>query len=342
MPKQSDNHPSQPIVSAASQPVGWVKFHRELLTKPIWHTTTPEQKVILQVLLMKANYKAMTWVHKGITYHLKPGQMITSLAAIAQMCGPGITSHNVRSALLKFEKYGFLTNQSTNRSRLITIENWAAYQTTEAEATSQPPNQAQSTHKAAAGTGATNKKLSSEEGEEVKHPLQPSAAAAEAKPNTTPGETAQETPPCPYQQIIDLYHQLCPSLSPITKINKSRKQILSAHWREHQADLGFFRELFTKAQASQYLKGKNPAKWRATFDWIITEKNMSRILEGNYDHLLEKPTTPTHYQPSLTGFHLPESRGKNYTNDQLEALLLNRKTKGGGHHEPTPAAQPGR
>ena len=43
-------------------------------------------------------------------------------------CGEGVTIQNVRTALDRFEKLGFLTNISTKTGRLITIVNWEKYQ----------------------------------------------------------------------------------------------------------------------------------------------------------------------------------------------------------------------
>ncbi|MCA5964224.1 hypothetical protein LC724_33295 [Blautia sp. RD014234] len=36
---------------------GWIKIHRELLDKPIWQLSTPEQKSILITLLLMANHR---------------------------------------------------------------------------------------------------------------------------------------------------------------------------------------------------------------------------------------------------------------------------------------------
>lgn len=107
---------------------GWIKLHRQLLDKAIWHESTPEQKVILITLLMMANHEEKEWEWKGQKYKAKPGQFITSLPQIAKECGKGITVQNVRTALKRFEKYDFLTDESTNRNRLITIKNWGFYQ----------------------------------------------------------------------------------------------------------------------------------------------------------------------------------------------------------------------
>lgn len=107
---------------------GWMKVHRSLWNKPIWTEGTPEQKVILMTLLMMANYEERQWEWGGKVYSLQPGQFVTSLPAIVQRCGKGVTIQKVRTALKRFEAYGFLTDESTNQNRLITIVNWGFYQ----------------------------------------------------------------------------------------------------------------------------------------------------------------------------------------------------------------------
>ena len=107
---------------------GWYKTHRELFDKPIWTGATAEQKVLLMTVLKLANYEAKQWEWKGQTYSVQPGQFITSLASLKEMCGKGMTIQKVRTALNRFEKYGFLTSESTNQNRLITIVNWNVYQ----------------------------------------------------------------------------------------------------------------------------------------------------------------------------------------------------------------------
>ena len=107
---------------------GWLKLHRELLDKPIWRQSTPEQKVVLIALLCMVNHSENEWEWEGESYKCKPGQRITSLDRIVEVCGKGVSVKNVRTALKRFEKLGFLADESSSTGRLITIENWGIYQ----------------------------------------------------------------------------------------------------------------------------------------------------------------------------------------------------------------------
>jgi len=113
------------------QPVGYLKLWREIGTKPIWLNSTPEQKTILMTILMLANFSGKEWEWKGETYKADKGQLVTSIDSILRSSGKGITTQNVRSALKRFEKLGFLTNESTKTGRLITLVNWGLYQSEE-------------------------------------------------------------------------------------------------------------------------------------------------------------------------------------------------------------------
>lgn len=125
---------------------GWIKIHRDLLNKPIWLESTTEQKTILITILMMVNHQKKDWEWQGRPYSVKSGQVITSLESISQKCGKGVSIQNVRTALKRFEKFGFLTNKSTNRNRLITITNWGLYQNNVDESTSNLTGEQQATN----------------------------------------------------------------------------------------------------------------------------------------------------------------------------------------------------
>ena len=107
---------------------GWIKLHRVLLEKAIWKASTPEQKTIFITLLLMANHDLNEWEWKGKKFSIKSGQFITSLDGIKKKAGKNIKTQNIRSAIKRFEKYDFLTNESTKTGRLITICNWNRYQ----------------------------------------------------------------------------------------------------------------------------------------------------------------------------------------------------------------------
>lgn len=110
---------------------GWIKLHRKIKESPLYKDLNSKQRDILINLLLEVNHKPRKWIFKGEEFEVKAGQMITSLESIANMCAKDVTVQNVRTCLLKLEKYGFLTNKSTNKNRLITIVNWELYQNEE-------------------------------------------------------------------------------------------------------------------------------------------------------------------------------------------------------------------
>jgi hypothetical protein len=75
---------------------------------------------------LDVNHDAKEWEWKGEKFKILPGQTITSLENLATKAGVSI--QNVRSALKRFEKLEFLTNESTKTGRLITVLNWELYQ----------------------------------------------------------------------------------------------------------------------------------------------------------------------------------------------------------------------
>ena len=92
---------------------GWIKLHRELMAKPIWTEATPKQKVLLITLLMMANHgdKQREW--KGKIFTARPGQFVTSLPSLVQKCGKNSSVQKIRTALKRFAKYEFLTDESS-------------------------------------------------------------------------------------------------------------------------------------------------------------------------------------------------------------------------------------
>jgi predicted phage replisome organizer len=91
-----------------------------------------------------------------------------------------------------------------------------------------------------------------------------------------------------YQRIADMYNETCVSFPRLKSLSDSRKKAIKARMNTYSED--DFKLLFEKAEASSFLKGKNNRNWTATFDWLIKDANMAKVLDGNYD---EKSTERT-------------------------------------------------
>lgn len=83
-----------------------------------------------------------------------------------------------------------------------------------------------------------------------------------------------------YQQIADMYNNVCVSFPRLTKMSEKRKKAIKARLRTYT--LEDFRKLFEMAEDSSFLKGQNNRNWSATFDWLINDGNMAKVLDGNY------------------------------------------------------------
>ena len=85
-----------------------------------------------------------------------------------------------------------------------------------------------------------------------------------------------------YISIFELYNQICKSYPRINAYSEARKKAIKA--RLNMYTIRDFEKLFKKAEASDFLKGKNGRNWSANFDWLIKEANMAKVLDGNYDN----------------------------------------------------------
>lgn len=119
----------------------------------------------------------------------------------------------------------------------------------------------------------------------------PNGDQPEPEPEIEPEEEKEDilstaspkTTVTPYDDIVSLYHNFCPSLPRIVKLTPKRKKSINARFRA-SPDLEVFKKLFSKAEASDFLSGRN-GKWTScNFDWLLNENNMLKVLEGSYDN----------------------------------------------------------
>ena len=80
--------------------------------------------------------------------------------------------------------------------------------------------------------------------------------------------------------------------------------------------------MFELAEESDFLKGCNNRNWSATFDWLVKDANMAKVLDGNYsknkgrkeksNSLEQNEKEETHNEKELTGDEWLEMMKKTY------------------------------
>lgn len=97
-----------------------------------------------------------------------------------------------------------------------------------------------------------------------------------------PVDTSKQSPP-PYKKIAELYNTICVSLPKVEELTDKRKRHIKVTWVNFKQDISKFRELFERAEASDFLSGRS-GRWRCNFDWLIVYNNAVKVLEGVYDN----------------------------------------------------------
>lgn len=133
---------------------GFICLWRKTQYDPIWFNSTPEQKAIFITLLFMANWKEQKYDIFGDEFTLEAGSFISSYTQIAELTGKGVSMQNVRTAIDRFEKMGFLTRKVTKRGSLINIVNWRKYQDKDYE-TNTPTNIELTSHQQAINKSLT-------------------------------------------------------------------------------------------------------------------------------------------------------------------------------------------
>lgn len=106
---------------------GFIKIHRKLL-KWEWYSDI-NVRVLFFHCLLRANHKSERW--QGI--EINAGQFVTSYEHLAKECG--LTVQQLRTALNKLKITNEITNKTTSRYSIITVNNWKRYQTNNKQST---------------------------------------------------------------------------------------------------------------------------------------------------------------------------------------------------------------
>ena len=231
----------------------YVKISRKILEWE-WYTDA-NTKVLFLHILLKANWKDGRF--QGI--EVPRGSFVTSLQNLA--AETGLTVRNVRTALKHLENTGEVTSNRHVKFSVITVKNYDRYQSCDTQVT---------VNRQASDSQVTT----IEEGKNER----------KEEYNKSPkGDYESGTPENSiYATIRELYNSVCGSYPRLVKMSEARKKAINARMKTGYT-LDDFQTLFEKAEASDFLKGKNKRNWSATFDWLVSDSNMAKVLDGNYD-----------------------------------------------------------
>ena len=182
----------------------------------------------------------------------------------------------VRLALKTFEQFGMIEIVE----KVITIPNWNKHQTLDAyEKKKERDRLYQQERRSKQRLLA----VSSEESSDSKTiPSSYVAVSEEDKEREKELEIdirdREEKIDC--QQVVDLYHSICKSFPSVRSLSDARKKAIKARLKTYSIEE--LREVFEKAESSSFLKGSNDRNWSANFDWLMADKNIAKVLEGNY------------------------------------------------------------
>ena len=192
----------------------------------------------------------------------------------------GVTTKNIESALSRLTSAGLVKRYVVDGKPYLSLPTWEQHQTIRAKR-SRFPEQVEE-----GGMKSDDSKRNTDDRNLQAHEnicMHMQADAPEnPNPNPNPNPNTGSEPAPAYSEIVDSFNEICKSFPKVKALTENRKKAIRARLRTHSA--ADFITLFEKAEASDFLRGANGRDWSATFDWLIKESNMEKVLEGNYDN----------------------------------------------------------
>ncbi len=119
------------------------------------------------------------------------------------------------------------------------------------------------------------------------------------EPNGSFADGKPSPPPCPHEQIREMYHEALPMLPKAVTWGKNRQALFRTRWREtwnrlRQLDkphdeeslLAWWRQYFARVRASPFLigqvTGSKGKPFFADLEWLLRPENYAKVIDGKY------------------------------------------------------------
>ena len=240
---------------------GWIALHRKIQDHWLWEDKPFSKQAAWVDMLLLANHDDNKFLFGNELIEVKCGSFITSIEKLKHRWGWSNTK--VINFLKLLESDEMVTKKSDTKKTVITIVKYSDYSTYEK-------------------TKTMPKRCEND---------------TETMREHTNNNDNNDNNDNNYKHIKDMYNEICVSFHRLTVLSDKRKKAIKA--RLNTYSLEQFKELFIKAEASDFLKGRNNRNWQASFDWLMTDGNFAKVLDGNYDNRVISKNSKAAYNLEL-------------------------------------------
>lgn len=209
------------MVKMANRKGNFIKLDRKILDWG-WYKDANTMKVFIHCLL-KANWKDGDF--QGIT--IRRGQFATSISELSQQTG--LTPQNVRTAINHLISTNEITNQSTKKYRIITVNNYDLYQDDNKQTNRQLTNSQQTANKVANNNRRIYKEGNNERREDIRDILyycdEPNKSESTQPVISLPSVSGNEVPVS--QVEVDELSKLYPAVDVMQQLRNMRGWLLA-------------------------------------------------------------------------------------------------------------------
>ena len=239
---------------------GWIRLSRNIFECWLWDEKPFSKAQAWIDLLLMANYETKKIVLGNELIEVERGSFITSEVKLSERWGWSRTK--TRSYLYLLESDNMIIKKSDSKKTVITIVKYGIYQDIET-AEEQQKNSKKTAKKQQKNTTNNINNI-----------------------NNINKEESAEQPPIDYKAVVDDYNTICKSLPQVKSLSDARRKAIKARLKTRGME--DIHKAFQMAEGSDFLKGANKSNWTATFDWIMKDTNMAKILDGNYENKTSK------------------------------------------------------